>query len=104
RRALPVREVFDLVAALWLAVPLVLYPTALPELWFRGRLQRGLLHAWIGVAVFAMLFTAVVEGFFFGEFNGRFNFVAVDYLMFPSEVVDNIWESYPTGWVVGGLA
>src|SRR5262249_28543434 len=40
------------------------------------------------------------EYFFFEEFNGRFNFVAVDYLVYPTEVVDNIWQSYPTGWVL----
>ena len=97
-------EVFDLLAALWLAVPLVLYLTVLPARWFQHRLQGGFLRAWVGVAVFAMLFVAVVEGFFFAEFNGRFNFVAVDYLMYPTEVVDNIWESYPTGFVVTGLA
>src|SRR6185369_7179476 len=102
--ALAVGEVFDLLAALWLVVPLVLYLTVLPARWFEGRLQKGLLSAWMGVAVFAMLFTAVVEGFFFAEFNGRFNFVAVDYLMYPTEVVDNIWQSYPTGFVVTGLA
>jgi phosphoglycerol transferase MdoB-like AlkP superfamily enzyme len=102
--ALAVGEVFDLLAALWLVVPLVLYLTVLPARWFEGRLQKGLLAAWLGVAVFAMLFVAVIEGFFFAEFNGRFNFVAVDYLMYPTEVVDNIWQSYPTGFVVTGLA
>jgi phosphoglycerol transferase MdoB-like AlkP superfamily enzyme len=101
--ALAAGEVFDLLAALWLAVPLVLYLTVLPERWFQGRLQRGLFQLWLGVVVFAMLFVGVIEGFFFAEFNGRFNFVAVDYLMYPTEVVDNIWESYPTGLVVTAL-
>jgi len=102
-RTLAAGEVYDLLAALWLAVPLLLYLTVLPERRFQGRIQRGFLHAWIGVAIFTMLFIGVVEGFFFEEFNGRFNFVAVDYLMFPTEVVDNIWQSYPTGWVVATL-
>jgi phosphoglycerol transferase MdoB-like AlkP superfamily enzyme len=102
-RALAAGEVYDLLAALWLAVPLLLYLTVLPERRFQGRLQRGFLYAWMGVALFTMFFVGVVEGFFFEEFNGRFNFVAVDYLMYPTEVVDNIWESYPTGWVVATL-
>lgn len=101
--ALAAGEVFDLLAALWLAVPLLLYLTVLPERWFQGRLQRALLQAWMGIAVFTMLFVAVVEGFFFEEFNGRFNFVAVDYLVYPTEVVDNVWQSYPTGWIVTAL-
>ena len=102
-RALAAGEVFDLLAALWLAVPPILYLTVLSERWFQSRIQRGLLYAWMGAVVFTMFFVAVVEGFFFEEFNSRFNFVAVDYLMYPTEVVDNIWESYPTGWVVAGL-
>ncbi len=103
-RALAVGELFDLLAALWLAVPLVLYLTVLPERRFQGRFQRRFLYTWVFGAIFVMLFVSVVEGFFFAEFNGRFNFVAVDYLVFPDEVVNNVWESYPTGWVVTVLA
>ena len=50
------------------------------------------------------LFVAVAEIVFFAEFDGRFNFVAVDYLIYPTEVVNNIWESYPTGWIVAAIA
>jgi phosphoglycerol transferase MdoB-like AlkP superfamily enzyme len=103
-RALGAGEIFDLLTALWLAVPLVLYLTALPERWFQARFQRTLLSAWVAVAAFSTLFVAVIEGFFFAEFNGRFNFVAVDYLLYPTEVVDNIWQSYPTGKVLAAIA
>ncbi|MFL6199066.1 MAG: LTA synthase family protein [Thermoanaerobaculia bacterium] len=97
-------EVFDTVAALWVAAPLVLYLALVPERWFRHRAQRALVVGISGLAVFAVLFVAVAEVFFFQEFNGRFNFVAVDYLMYPTEVVANIWESYPTGLILSGLA
>lgn len=40
-------------------------------------------------------FGAFVEFFFFDEFDARFNHVALDYLLFPGEVVGNVWESYP---------
>ncbi len=96
--------VFDAVAALWLAAPLVLYLTLVPERWFRHRGQRALTAGISGLSVFAVLFVAVAEVFFFQEFNGRFNFVAVDYLMYPTEVVENIWESYPTGLILSLLA
>ena len=97
-------EVSDTVAALWLAAPLVLYLALVPERWFRHRAQRALVVGISGVTVFALLFVAVAEVFFFQEFNGRFNFVAVDYLMYPGEVVANIWESYPTGLILSLLA
>lgn len=102
--ALGAGEVFDTVAALWLAAPLVLYLALVPERWFRHRAQRALVVGAFGLAAFAVLFVAVAEIFFFLEFNGRFNFVAVDYLMYPTEVVENIWESYPTGLILSGLA
>ncbi|HYU31511.1 MAG TPA: LTA synthase family protein [Thermoanaerobaculia bacterium] len=102
--ALAVGEVYDLLAGLWLAVPLFLFLTFLPERWFRSRIQSALLRLWAFVAIFALLFVAVVEGFFFAEFDGRFNFVAVDYLMYPTEVVTNIWESYPTGQILAVIA
>ncbi len=94
---------FDLLAALWAALPLMLYLTLVPERWFARRGQRLLLHSGLFLAMFGALFVAVVELFFFLEFNGRFNFVAVDYLMFPTEVADNIWQSYPTGKIVAAL-
>ena len=48
--ALAVGEVFDLVSALWLAAPLVLFLTVLPERWFRWRATRGFLYLWMAVA------------------------------------------------------
>lgn len=96
--------VFDGLAALWVAAPFVLYLALVPERWYRSRVHRAMVPALFGVATFGVLFVAVVEVFFFLEFNGRFNFVAVDYLMYPTEVVENIWESYPTGLVLGVLA
>ncbi|HEX9967290.1 MAG TPA: sulfatase-like hydrolase/transferase [Solirubrobacterales bacterium] len=103
-RALGTGEAYDTLAALWLAAPFVLYLAAVPERWFRSRVQRALIATGLALAGYGVLFVAVVEQFFFAEFNGRFNFVAVDYLMYPTEVVTNIWESYPTGSVLALLA
>jgi phosphoglycerol transferase MdoB-like AlkP superfamily enzyme len=97
-------EIFDSLAALWMVAPFVLYLALVPERWYRSRAHRAIVPALFGLSCFGILFTAVVEVFFFLEFNGRFNFVAVDYLMYPTEVVENIWESYPTGFVLGLLA
>lgn len=102
--ALAVGEVYDLLASLWLAVPAFLFLTALPERWFRARTAKILLRIWLFAAIGSLLFIAIAEGFFFSEFDSRFNFVAVDYLMYPTEVVNNVWESYPTGSVLAGLA
>ena len=34
----------------------------------------------------------------------RFNFIAVDYLLYTHEVLGNIWQSYPVGRVLLALA
>lgn len=105
-RTLALGEFEDLKVALWVAVPWVLYLLVLPERWYAGRFHRVWLRVALGGAVAWALFVAVAEGFFFDEFAGRFNFVAVDYLLFPSEVATSIWESYHTGlWLlaIGGV-
>jgi phosphoglycerol transferase MdoB-like AlkP superfamily enzyme len=102
--ALGAGEAFDLTSTLWLVAPLAFYLAVLPERWFRHPVQRVLFWAGLGVTLFGTLFVAVVEFFFFSEFDSRFNFVAVDYLLYPTEVVDNVWESYPTGRILALLA
>jgi phosphoglycerol transferase MdoB-like AlkP superfamily enzyme len=102
--ALAVGEAFDLLAAVWLLVPWMLYLAVMPERWFRRPWQRRAVMAGLFLTTFGILFVAAAELFFFQEFDGRFNFVAVDYLMFPTEVVNNIWESYPTGLILGMIA
>ena len=45
------------------------------------------------------VFTAFSEYFFWDEFACRFNFIAVDYLIYTNEVIRNIIESYPLFWL-----
>ncbi|MEG2365240.1 MAG: sulfatase-like hydrolase/transferase [Alistipes sp.] len=50
-----------------------------------------------------ILFNGVSEYFFWNEFGVRYNFIAVDYLVYTSEVVGNIMESYPVIPMMSGL-
>lgn len=45
--------------------------------------------------IFLMLFNVIAEYLFWDEFGCRYNFIAVDYLIYTNEVVGNIMESYP---------
>ncbi len=49
-------------------------------------------------------FVAVAELLFWDEFDARFNFIAVDYLIYTVEVVGNIRESYPLPWLLAAVA
>lgn len=46
-----------------------------------------------------LVFNAFAEYFFWEEFSSRFNFIAVDYLIYTNEVIQNIVESYPLFWL-----
>lgn len=52
------------------------------------------------LAVF--LVSSVCEPAFILDMDARYNFVAVDYLVYTHEVLENIWESYPMIWVISG--
>lgn len=49
----------------------------------------------ITLYVGAIVFNGVCEFFFWNEFGVRYNFIAVDCLVYTDEVVGNILESYP---------
>lgn len=46
-------------------------------------------------AIMFLILTSVGEILFWDEFGVRFNFIAVDYLIYMDEVTKNIYESYP---------
>ena len=50
-----------------------------------------------------LLFVFISEFIFWEEFGARFNFVAVDYLIYTNEVLGNIRESYSMPLIFGGL-
>jgi phosphoglycerol transferase MdoB-like AlkP superfamily enzyme len=95
---------FDLGTLALLLLPFVLLLAFLPVRVLEWRASR-----WVGLvvlhaSVFLLLFGAVAEVLFWDEFSTRFNFIAVDYLVYTREVVGNIRESYPLGWILAGTA
>ena len=96
--------VYDLAAAgLW-SLPITLLLTLLPAGGLTGRRGRGLAHLTGVLITGGLLFTAVAEWTFWDEFGVRFNFIAVDYLIYTTEVVGNIRESYNLPAIFGGVA
>jgi phosphoglycerol transferase MdoB-like AlkP superfamily enzyme len=86
---------FDLGAAALVSLPLVLLLSALPARAFERRAFRGAAWAALFACVYALMLGAVAEWLFWDEFGTRFNFIAVDYLVYTTEVLGNIRESYP---------
>ena len=95
---------FDFAAALLWSLPLVLLLAVLPRGAFVRGFVRAAVHAGFFVALYLLLFGAVAEWLFWDEFSVRFNFIAVDYLVYTTEVIANIRESYPLPAIFAGLA
>ncbi len=72
-----------------------IYLWLMPERIWRLRLHRYGMQVLTFASFYALTFIAVAESLFWEEFNVRFNFIAIDYLIYRREVTDNILESYP---------
>lgn len=94
---------FDLAAFVYAAVPMVVYLLLVPGAIFHRRWHRVTWIILCWALVFGILFLGVAEWFFWQEFRTRFNFIAVDYLLYTREVIGNIRESYPVGRILLGL-
>jgi len=93
---------YDAAVALWWGLPLVLLGWLWPRrrgLGVLGIATMVLAAALLGAAVFV----SVAEFVFWNEFASRFNFIAVDYLVYTREVVGNIRESYALGPMFAGI-
>ncbi len=92
---------FDLAVASFMIAPAALVLTLWPTRWRRG--LRWLLPAAFVPIALAYVFVAVAEFTFWQEFASRFNFIAVDYLVYTNEVIGNIRESYNLPLLLGGV-
>jgi phosphoglycerol transferase MdoB-like AlkP superfamily enzyme len=95
---------FDCAVAILALTPLVLWLALAPDRVARSWPYRMLTLIAFWAACFSLLLLAVSEWLFWEEFGGRFNFIAVDYLLYTHEVLGNIWQSYPVGRILAVLA
>ena len=95
---------FDIVCGFFAAVPWVLYAAVAPGRFLKSKAGRILTALLMVVFTGTLIFITVSEWFFWDEFGARFNFIAVDYLIWTQEVLGNITESYPMGPIFAGIA
>jgi phosphoglycerol transferase MdoB-like AlkP superfamily enzyme len=86
---------FDCATLLYFAAIPFLYYLLLPNRIFNANFHQKLLRVFYFLFILIIVFSGFSEWFFFDEFQTRFNFIAVDYLIYTTEVVGNIFESYP---------
>ena len=87
--------VYDLSFLVYAVLPPLIVSSLLPGFVRNSPWYRRATWFLTAAVVFLMFFTATAEWLFWQEFDTRFNFIAVDYLIYSHEVVNNILESYP---------
>ena len=86
---------YDFVAVLYYLIPFVVYLIVIPWKIFNSTLHKMISLLIYFAVIYTVVFNSFSEYFFWEEFGKRFNFIAVDYLVYTHEVIHNILESYP---------
>jgi len=95
--------VHDLAFFSYLVIPFVLYLLVLPNRVYQSKIHKIIAISVFIVCLYSLFFIELSEWTFWDEFGVRFNFIAVDYLIYTHEVVNNIIESYPLGWLLSAI-
>jgi len=96
--------VFDLATLAYALLPVALYLLVVPRRFATQRWHDWLVRLFFTLFVAVLIFDGCAEYIFFDEFGTRFNFIAVDYLIYTREVIGNIRESYSLGPIFSGIA
>ncbi|AWI26516.1 sulfatase [Flavobacterium pallidum] len=94
---------FDLGTLSFILLPAALYFSVLPKRLIGSWFDKIITYFFTVLILFILVLTFFAEITFWDEFRTRFNFIAVDYLIYTHEVVANIKESYPLPILIGGV-
>ena len=102
-RIYEIGEIYDIAFYAYALVPVSLYLLLVPNRMWTSRANRLIVHVACFATIYGLLFIAVSEYIFWDEFQARFNFISVDYLVYRREVTENIVESYPVGLIFSAM-
>lgn len=94
---------FDIGTISFFLLPAALYYYVIPNRFIGSWLDRFFVLLFTALGVFIFVFAFFAELTFWDEFKSRFNFIAVDYLIYTHEVVANIEQSYPLPVLIAGI-
>jgi phosphoglycerol transferase MdoB-like AlkP superfamily enzyme len=86
---------YDLGTVSFFTIPYLLYLLIIPQKWYGSLFDKIVTYFAYSIGLLIFIFSFLAEITFWEEFNRRFNFIAVDYLVYTNEVTKNIQESYP---------
>ena len=85
---------YDIIVWSFFAIPVAFYCWLMKDSWYQKKWQRIPLFFLFFLITLILVLNVGGEIIFWDEFNVRYNFIAVDYLVYTTEVLGNIWESY----------
>lgn len=91
---------FDLLALSYIALIPLAYYTFISSKFFNSAKHQIANRIFYFLFLFVIIFSCFSEVVFWDEFQTRFNFIAVDYLIYTTEVIANIIESYPIALLI----
>jgi len=91
--------VFGIYFSLFFSFLLLLLPDSI----YRSKPYRYVTYSLVFLVICGTYFVTFAEWIFWNEFNTRFNFIAIDYLIYTDEVLQNIYESYPVVPIFTGI-
>lgn len=94
---------FDIGTVTLISLTAIVYYVLMPNKWIGSWVDKFLVWTFTSLTLFILVFTFFAELTFWDEFKTRFNFIAVDYLIYTHEVVSNIEQSYPLPLLIGGV-
>ena len=94
---------FDIGTVSFFTAPYIIYLLIIPNKLNGSLLDKIITYTAYSLGITIFLFSFFAEITFWEEFERRFNFIAVDYLVYTYEVVKNINESYPIPLLFGGI-
>lgn len=94
---------FDAATVAYCLIPFLLLRAICPNRWAQSLVAKlsRMISLWF--VTFLLIFIGVAEILFWQEFSTRFNFIAVDYLLYTQEMIGNIRQSYPMGLITTGM-
>lgn len=94
---------FDTVTFSYFMLPFWLFEVLMPLKLVQTKTYKVLTYIFYTLAVALLVYVSFAEFLFWEEFGVRFNFIAVDYLIYTNEVVGNIMESYPMPLLIAAI-
>jgi phosphoglycerol transferase MdoB-like AlkP superfamily enzyme len=98
---LSISLIFDFFSVfIFLLLPITTIQLFIPSKFYNSKSYKILSILFFFLFCYALFFISISEYFFWEEFTSRFNFIAVDYLIYTREVIGNIKESYPVSFLL----